>query len=131
MKILIAEDDPTSQVLMEGFLKPYGQCRVVGDGKQAVDAFRQAVETGDHYSLVCLDIMMPEMDGYDVLTEIRRLEETAGLTAAQSTKVIMISAVSGMQHIAQAFEQQCEVYIVKPVMRDMLKGALKDLALID
>ena len=45
------------------------------DGKEAIDAFRMAIEEARPYSLICLDIMMPEMDGHEVLKEIRRIEE--------------------------------------------------------
>ena len=44
------------------------------DGMEAVDAFMMALEDGEPYDLVCLDIMMPVMDGYQALMGIRNLE---------------------------------------------------------
>ena len=48
---------------------------VTVDGMEAVDAFMMALEEGNPYDLVCLDIMMPVMDGYQALVGIRNLEK--------------------------------------------------------
>lgn len=67
MKILLAEDDFVTRKFMVGFLSKYGECDVTVDGMEAVDAFMMALEDGEPYDLVCLDIMMPVMDGYQAL----------------------------------------------------------------
>ena len=75
MKILLAEDDFVTRKFMSGFLSKYGECDVTVDGMEAVDAFMMALEDDDPYDLVCLDIMMPVMDGYQALMGIRNLEK--------------------------------------------------------
>ena len=59
MKILLAEDDFVTRKFMASFLSKYGECDVTVDGMEAVDAFMLALEEGEPYDLVCLDIMMP------------------------------------------------------------------------
>jgi hypothetical protein len=49
------------------------------NGREAVDAFRGAHDGGRNYDLICMDIMMPEMDGQAALKQIRALEEAAGV----------------------------------------------------
>ena len=75
MKILIAEDDFASRKFMLRFLSKYGECDVTVDGMEAVDAFLMALDGDEGYDLVCLDIMMPELDGYQVLKTIRDIEK--------------------------------------------------------
>ncbi len=77
MKILLAEDDFATRKFMASFLAKYGECDVTVDGMEAVDAFLMALEDKEPYDLVCLDIMMPVMDGYQALMGIRNLEKEA------------------------------------------------------
>ena len=64
MKILLAEDDFVTRKFMRNFLSKYGECDVTVDGMEAVDAFMMAMEDDEPYDPVCLDVMMPVMDGY-------------------------------------------------------------------
>ena len=67
MKTLIVEDDFTSRLLLQEILKRYGAVHIAVNGREAVDAVRAAAESDESYDLICLDIMMPEMDGYQAL----------------------------------------------------------------
>ena len=78
MKTLIVEDDFTSRLLLQELLKGYGPAHVAVNGKEAVEAARMAMDAGEPYDLICLDIMMPEMDGHGALKEIRAQEEARG-----------------------------------------------------
>ncbi len=131
MKILIADDDFTSRILLQGFLQQYGECEVCIDGRQAVAAFRSAMESGKPYTLVCLDIMMPEMDGQAALKEIRNFEEAKGIAARDGVKIIMTTALDDKKNIISAFREQCDVYLVKPIEKDKLVESLKSMNLID
>lgn len=63
MKILIAEDDLASRQFLLQVLTGYGDCDVTVDGIEAVEAFTTAHKTKKPYDLICLDIMMPRVDG--------------------------------------------------------------------
>lgn len=76
MKTLIVEDDFTSRLLLQTFLNPYGESHVAVDGIEAIEAFMLACAEKYPYDLVCLDIMMPRMDGHEVLKRIRGMEES-------------------------------------------------------
>ena len=67
MKTLIVEDEPTSRLLLQAILSGYGDCDIATDGEEAVEAFRSALEQGVPYNLVCMDIMMPKLDGHEAL----------------------------------------------------------------
>ncbi|MFW6242306.1 MAG: response regulator, partial [Thermodesulfobacteriota bacterium] len=71
MKILVVEDDFISRRILKEILTEHGDCDVVVDGDEAVQAFRLAREEGAPYQLICMDIMMPNKDGHEALQEIR------------------------------------------------------------
>ncbi|MEN6474118.1 MAG: response regulator [Syntrophaceae bacterium] len=130
MKSLVVEDDATCRTVMQAYLAPFGECRLVDNGRDALAAITEAWELGRPFDLVCLDIIMPEMDGHTVLAGIREREAARGVTPPQGMKVIMTSGAGDMDHIAQAFEKDCVAYIVKPVLKSTLLETLKELNLI-
>lgn len=130
MKILIAEDDFASRKSMLNFLSKYGDCDITVDGKEAVQAFRMAIEDEEPYDLVCLDIMMPEMDGYLALKEIRTIEEEFHITSEKRAKIIMTTALNEGRNVRKAFELGCEAYAGKPIDQEKLINVMAKLGLI-
>lgn len=121
MKILIVEDDFTSRKLLHVFLAPVGECHIAVNGKEAVDAFLQALEEGKPYSLICLDIMMPEMDGQTALKKIREIEQGKGVPPHKEVKVIMTTALDTPRDVVEAFYRSgCTSYLIKPIERRAL-----------
>ena len=131
MRILIVEDDFTSRALMQKMLVPYGECDVVVNGEEAVEAFSMALNEGEPYQLVCLDIMMPRMDGQVALRAIRDVEKANGVSPRREAKVIMTSALDSPKEVMEAYYQGgCTGYLVKPIEKARLQGLLAELGLI-
>jgi two-component system, chemotaxis family, chemotaxis protein CheY len=130
MKALVVEDDFTSRLIMQEMLLGYGPVHIAVNGREALDALMVAFESGAPYDLVCLDIMMPELDGHAVLKALREFEETHGVAGQQGAKVFMTSALSDGANVFQAFREQCEAYLVKPIRREKLISQLKAFGLI-
>ena len=130
MKILLAEDDFATRKFMLHFLSKYGECDVTVDGMEAVDAFMMALEDEDPYDLICLDIMMPVMDGYQALMGIRNLEKQKNIPQEKAVKVIMTTALNDEANVKMAFELGCTIYSGKPIDQDRFEQALKKLNLI-
>lgn len=131
MKVLIAEDDFASRKFMLRFFEKYGECDVTVDGKEAVEAYKMAVECGEPYDLICLDIMMPEMDGHQALKTIRKIEEENGIAEDDRIKIVMTTALSETRHVTKAFENGCTAYAGKPINQDKLEAMLKKFKLIE
>ena len=70
LRMLLVEDDFASRLLLQIFLSRHGECHVAVNGREAVEAFRYASERGQPYDLICMDIMMPEMDGREAVRQI-------------------------------------------------------------
>lgn len=130
MRTLLAEDDFASRKFMAKFLSQYGECDVTVDGEEAVDAFLMSLEAEEPYDLVCLDIMMPVLDGYQVLKAIRDIEAEHGIQKSKRVKVIMMTALNEERNVKMAFELGCEGYSGKPVDVEKFGQVLKKLGLI-
>ena len=130
MRILIAEDDMTSRLLLRKMLETFGRCDVSVNGREAVEAFHLAHESGSPYALVCLDIMMPEMDGQAALKALRAEEEARALPPSRAAKIIMTTALRDLDNVTNAYRELCDGYLVKPILRDKLVGLLKELDLL-
>ena len=130
MKILIVEDDFTNRLLMQELLKSYGTCHVAVNGKEAVDAAQLALEIGEPYDLVCLDIIMPEMDGQEALRKIRDNEEARGVLSTKGAKIVMTTALGDVKSISTAFTSLCDGYLTKPIQKEKLVEELRKLKLI-
>lgn len=130
MKTLIVEDELTSRVLLREILKRYGVPSVAMNGREAVDAVRAALEAGEPFDLVCLDIMMPEMDGQEALKRIRQLEADAGVDADKRARVIMTTAHADRDNVLAAIQGQCDYFLVKPIDGRVLLDELRRMGLI-
>mgnify|MGYP000144148145 CR=1 FL=1 len=130
MKILIAEDDFASRKFMLRLLSKYGECDITVDGMEAVEAFTMALEENDGYDLVCLDIMMPVLDGYQALKKIREIENAMNIPEEKRAKIIMTTALSERRNVTKAFELGCTAYAGKPIDQKKFENVLKKLELI-
>lgn len=130
MRTLLAEDDFASRKFMDKYLSQYGDCDVTVDGEEAVDAFMMALEDGTPYDLVCLDVMMPVLDGYQVLKAIRDIEAERDTPKEKRVKIIMTTALNEERNVKKAFELGCEAYSGKPIDIDRFEEVLRRLNLI-
>ena len=130
MRTLIVDDDSTSRLLLESLLGRYGECHVAVNGREAVGAFRRALESGQPYDLICMDIMMPEMDGQLAVREIRTCEAARGMLSTQGVKIVMTTALDDVKSVAESFELLCDAYVFKPIDAGNLLDHLRFLRLI-
>lgn len=131
MKCLVVEDDFAARRLLKRYLSDYGDCDVAVDGREAVESFRQAMDEKEPYDLICLDIMMPNMDGREALRAIRQIEHEHGIEGLDGVKVIMTTALGDSKNVIGSFREGCEAYIVKPVEKDKLLEEMENLGLIE
>jgi two-component system chemotaxis response regulator CheY len=130
MRFLVLEDEFISRNVMTDILAPFGHVDAVETGSEAVKAFENATKAGKAYDAVFLDIMVPEMSGQEVLKNIRRVEEENGIFSLSGTKVIMTTALGDFANVKEAFKQQCEAYLIKPIDRDKVLSTLDGLGLL-
>lgn len=123
MKVLIVDDSPVESLFLSIFFEEIAQADCVNNGKDAVKMIQQAIECGKPYALVCLDIVMPGMDGYQTLKVIREMEKQHEV---KQTKIFMITSCDSPDQMIEASggDSGCDDYIIKPVMSDSLNKLL-------
>ena len=102
-KILIVEDDKELSMLFQKVLEKSGyQVKSASDGAQALEVLDR-----EYIDLIISDIMMPVMDGYELVSELR--------SAGYQIPVLMITAKSSFDDMRQGFLAGADDYMVKPV----------------
>jgi DNA-binding response OmpR family regulator len=103
-KVLIADDEPNIVASLEFLMRQKGyEVRVAGTGAEALAAVG---EFGP--DLVLLDVMMPQMSGYDVCQKIRATEE------GQRVRIIMLSAKGRETEVSKGLAVGADAYVTKP-----------------
>jgi two-component system chemotaxis response regulator CheY len=132
MRVLIVEDEFTSRKLLWALLADFGDCDTARDGVECVEMFSRAISERNPYDLVCMDIMMPNMDGHQALKEIRAIEQEQGIKPADEIKVVMVTALNDPKTVVKAYYKGgASAYLTKPIEVESLLATLRDLALID
>ncbi|MCO4783038.1 MAG: response regulator [Candidatus Cloacimonetes bacterium] len=130
MKILAVDDNFVNRRLLQKIVIGYGDVDHASDGIDAVAAITMSIEEQDPYDLVLLDVLMPNMDGIEVLQSIRSLEKLNGISPSNGVKIIMVTASSSVKHVMTAFREGCESYITKPITKDKVLNEMIKLKLI-
>ncbi len=130
MKSLIVEDDATSRMLLVELLSPFGPVQAFDSGPPALQSIQEGIRGRQLYDLICLDIMLPDMDGQEVLRRIRSAEESAGYPVGRGTKIVMTTALRDKTNIISAFRSACDGYLPKPIEKAKLVEMLRSLELI-
>jgi CheY-like chemotaxis protein len=108
-KVLIAEDDPTNQKIIAKFVDRMGFISIVSpNGRHAYET----LSAYNNINLVVTDIMMPEMDGRQLIQTIR------GNTNFKKLPIIIISAVLGVSDISDLLEIGATYFLAKPIKRN-------------
>ncbi len=127
MKILIVDDNFINRKQLKFMLAELGESDLANDGKESLEAIEHAYNEGTYYDLICMDIMMPQMDGMEALEGIRQFEKDNGMNPEDGAKIIMITTVDDKSSIIKSFRSGCESYVVKPVVKHKLLETIKNL----
>lgn len=119
LRVLLADDHPTNRAVVEVILAIIDADLVsVEDGAQAVAAF-----TNGAFDVILMDLQMPVMDGLTAIREIRRLEREGGLVR---TPILAVTANAMSEHVAASRAAGADDHLAKPVVAEVLIGAIYD-----
>ena len=116
LKILVAEDVPGNQALIEGLLARLGHSVLLAaNGSEAVDAFEK-----EDFDVILMDLQMPVMGGLEAATQIRSKESVAG----RHTPIIALTAHAMKGDREKCIEAGMDDYVTKPIRRQLLYQAI-------
>lgn len=131
MRCLIVEDDYISRTILKELLSSHFDCDIAVNGEEAITAFTMAYESKRPYELICLDIMMPVLDGQEALKKIRFLEKERDIPPNLETKIIMTTALSDPKTVfSSLYQGGATSYLVKPISKQKLMRELRTFGLI-
>lgn len=132
MRALIVDDEFYSRVMLHDMLRSVAECDIAVSGEEAVGAFSKALEDGRPYRLVCMDLVMPGMDGQQALRELRALEDEQGVGDEDKAVFLVVSMVEDSRETNEAFFLGgADSFLVKPIDRDKLFAELREHGLVD
>ena len=131
MKTLIVDDERVSRTKLKLIMENFGQCEAVELGKDALAVFHHAHFINKPFNLIMLDIILPEMDGIMILSEIRRAEKYLNIPKSQQAIILMVTSYGDKDRIVACAQSGCDDYIVKPFNDDIIRQKLNKLGLID
>jgi len=112
--ILIADDNRVNQLLLARSLEQQGHTIVFADhGREALELLRS-----QHFDLILLDVLMPEIDGYQVLAE---LKDDPHL---RDVPVVVTSALDELDSVVKCIEMGAEDYLAKPINPVLLEARI-------
>ena len=103
MKALIVDDDFYSRNMIHEILRPVAHCDIAVNGEEAIEAFRRGLLQGEPYDLICLDLLMPELDGQQALREIRAIEREFDVAPQAESKVVVTTMLDDEKETHDAF----------------------------
>jgi len=121
-KVLAVDDIPLNLLLIQKMLSKLNlQIRTAGNGKKALEAVEN-----EKPDLILLDLMMPEIDGFDVMKRLRENPETADI------KIVILSALNSSDDIVKGFSLGADDFITKPIiMEKLLNCVITQIKLIE
>jgi len=115
--ILLVDDEPNIVMSLEFLMRKNGY--QVGIARNGTEALAALAETP--YDLVLLDVMMPDVDGYQVCRQLRQRPDRA------ATKVIFLSAKSQPADVQKGYDAGADLYIPKPFSTRQLMQKVREL----
>lgn len=108
--VLAVDDVPLNLLLVEKMLSKFQfRIRKAANGRIALEEI--AKERPD---LILLDLMMPEVDGFEVLRQVRENPETAGI------RIVILSALNSTEDIVKGYQLGANDFITKPIVIEKL-----------
>lgn len=122
MKILVVDDELVSRSKLQTLFSSYGECHAAEDGKTALSLFEKAHASSMPYTLITLDITMPEMSGHDVLLKMREWEKA---NQVRRTRIVMVTASTDIASVSASLKEGCDGFLAKPFTQDNIAELMR------
>ncbi len=118
-RALVVDDNATNRDILEHHVGAAGmRSAMAGNGREALEALRQAHRDGDAFDVALVDMKMPLMDGLELAAAVRADAALAG------TRIVLVTSLHSTDEVARARQVGVGAYLSKPVRRQELYRAL-------
>lgn len=124
IKTLIIDDEIQGYTCIKSML---GVCDIVESGLIGVEYAETALKIKSYYNLILLDVVIPDLDGIEVIRKIRDLEKSYNIKSSSEAKIVVVSSRRDEPTILEAFRNGATGWIDKPVATDLFLTKLKNL----
>ncbi|MCH2208620.1 MAG: response regulator [Lentisphaerales bacterium] len=125
MRILIIEDDSTTQELLKTILEPCSDLTIVDNTMDAVEAFAEALLSFFYYKVVLIDIGLPDIDGVKALKLLRSFEKVKSINDSNKAKIVLMTATADEEKVKEALKTGCNGFLIKPINKENLNKKLQ------
>lgn len=114
VEVLLIDDDPDLSIMLRTLLRGQDfQIKAVFTGEEGIEACRE-----DTPDVVILDLLMPEMDGWEVCERVREFSDVP---------ILILSALGSPASVARALDAGADDYLIKPIHASLLASRLRTL----
>jgi two-component system sensor histidine kinase/response regulator len=123
-KILVVDDQESALTIMQAYIRSWGMgCDTVNNGQDALEMIKKESGRGAPYDLVITDLVMPGIDGFTLLDEVR------AIPALKSTKLIMCTGYDDKAQAQESKEKGFAAFLTKPVQQSRLFNSIATVVL--
>ena len=131
-KVLIVDDIPLNLLLLDKMLMSYSfQMVKANGGREALKEVASRLDTAEQIDLVIVDLMMPEVDGYQVIENLRKGCEIDGIAIPPQSKtdlpIVILSGLSFDEDVNKGMALGANLYLTKPIVMNKLYEAVNQL----
>ncbi|MBN2297255.1 MAG: response regulator [Deltaproteobacteria bacterium] len=119
LRVLVVDDNETNRLILMEYLKSWGCIAVEApDGEEAIAVLRSAVSLRESFDVIILDFQMPEMNGFDLAREIRKIK------SLKKIPMIVLTSVGNIGEGKSCRQIGIQGYLTKPARRDELRRVI-------
>jgi len=123
LRVLLVDDNQTQLEILQNYIRSWGMRGVTAaNARDALSSMQHAATINAPYDLAVIDLVMPGMDGLDLVSIIRKDPALA------STRLIMITAYDEIGQAEKALKSGIDLYLTKPVKQSCLFDAIANIA---
>jgi len=125
MKILIVDDDFLARQFLLTILQNNNECHIAMNGEDAMELFNLSVMSSQPFDIILLDIVMPIMNGHQVIEKVRETEKHYNIPKDRMVKIVITSAKDDAQHKIKSLKAGADKYLTKPLSPQKVISIIK------
>ena len=125
MKVLVIEDDSSTQLLVKKIFGDNVELTVCGESVEGIDLFVDKMIAFDPFDVVLIDINLPDLNGVHTLHLLRRFELVKGIMDKRKAKIIMMTGTADEQNVKSSLANGCDQFLIKPVSKEKVEAKFK------